>query len=319
MPRARNDSSALRVPSFPGQLSPAFMDIYLNGSILDPSQAHISVLDRGFLFGDGVYEVVRFFDRLGVALELHTRRLERSLALAGIRGFDADSFPRICEALLSHNGLQNATIYLQVTRGVATARSHIPSAEMIPTVVAIATAAEPLSDLREVQEVAAITAEDLRWRLCEIKTISLMGNVLHLIEADAKGASEAILHRAGFVGEGAYSNVAISLDGVFITPPVADEPPILHGTARADLLSAAQRIRVPSMSRRVTLDELRRADEIMISSSRRLVSSVVNLDGVRVGTGHAGPISKALFQECCRSIQSALHARPSPLPSPASV
>ncbi|MSR42204.1 MAG: D-amino acid aminotransferase [Phycisphaerales bacterium] len=285
------------------------MQLYLNGAIIDPSQAHISVLDRGFLFGDGVYEVVRFFDRYGVALELHTRRLARSLALAGIQGFDANTFPQICQQLLEQNNLANATIYLQVTRGVGATRSHVPTAPMTPTVVAIATAVEPLAALTAPQEITAITAEDLRWRLCEIKTISLMGNVLHLIDADAKGASEAILHRNGFVGEGAYSNVAIAVDGVLITPPVADEPPILHGTARADLLSAAQRIELPSAVRRITLDELARADEIMISSSRRLVSSVVQLDGRAIGIGHAGPISRALFHECCSDIRGAIRAR----------
>ncbi len=294
------------------------MDLYLNGSILDPAQAHISVFDRGFLFGDGVYEVVRFFDRFGVALDLHTRRLARSLALAGIEGFDPHSFPQICQALLAHDNLQNATIYLQVTRGVATSRNHIPSPGMMPTVVAIATPAEPLDSLTAPQEISAITAEDLRWRLCEIKTIALMGNVLHLIDADSKGASEAILHRGGFVGEGAYSNVAISLDGVFVTPPISDEPPILHGTARADLLSAARRLGLPCESRRVSLDELRCAREVMISSSRRLVSSVVKLDGVCVGSGQAGPMSIALFHECCQSIRLAMGEQQAAVSTPVS-
>ena len=218
------------------------MLLYLNGNIIDESAAHISVLDRGFLFGDGVYEVVRFFERYGVALELHTQRLARSLSLAGIEGFDAQKFPQICADLLASNALQNATIYLQVTRGVGATRSHVPSTRLTPTVVAIATAVEPLDALTAPQEISAITAEDLRWRLCEIKTISLMGNILHLLEADRHGASEAILHRGGFVGEGAYSNVSIVRNGALITPPIHEDPPILHGTARADLLSAARRI-----------------------------------------------------------------------------
>ena len=287
------------------------MLLYLNGNIIDESAAHISVLDRGFLFGDGVYEVVRFFERYGVALELHTQRLARSLSLAGIEGFDAQKFPQICADLLASNALQNATIYLQVTRGVGATRSHVPSTRLTPTVVAIATAVEPLDALTAPQEISAITAEDLRWRLCEIKTISLMGNILHLLEADRHGASEAILHRGGFVGEGAYSNVSIVRNGALITPPIDEDPPILHGTARADLLSAARRIGLPTEVRRVTLDELKSADEVMISSSRRLVSSVISLDGRPVSNGHAGPVSRALFHECCAEIRTALVSRES--------
>jgi D-alanine transaminase len=275
--------------------------VHLNGRLVDERDAHISVLDRGFLFGDGVYEVVRFFARHGVGLEAHAARLARSLALARIDaagfalGGNGRALDAICASLLDANGLDDAIVYLQVTRGAARTRSHVPTETLAPTVFAMATAAPPLSTLVAPQEIAAVTAEDTRWSRCAIKTVSLMGNILHLLDASDAGASEAILHRGGLVGEGAYSNVAIVTDGVLATPPVDDDPPILHGTARADLLRAAQACGIRAEVRTATLAELASADEVMITSSSRFVSAVVRLDGRTVGDGHAGPVTRRLF------------------------
>ncbi len=269
--------------------------IYLSGHLVHERDARISVFDRGFLFGDGVYELMRFFDGYGVGLDAHASRLRRSLALARITGFDAQSLPTLCNEVLEANDLRDGVVYLQITRGCASSRAHVPTSPLTPTVVAIATASEPLSSLTAPQEISAITAEDLRWKLCEIKTISLMGNILHLLESDAQGAQEAILHRDGFVGEGAYSNVLIVKDGVLITAPIAEDPPILHGTARADLLQAARVCGIRSDVRAIRLAELESADEVMISSSRRLVSAVTTLDHRPVGNACAGPVARALF------------------------
>lgn len=273
------------------------MKIYLNGSILDQRDAHISVLDRGFLFGDGVYELLRYFDGHGVGLDAHARRLARSLDLARIRGFDAAELGAIAHALLEANGLRDAVVYMQVTRGAGSVRAHVPTEPLVPTVFAMATPAEPITALVAPQEVAAITAEDMRWRLCEIKTLSLMGNILHLLDADAQGANEAILVRDGLVGEGAYSNVALVRQGTLVTTPISEEPPILHGTARADLLAAARHAGIPAEVRRVRADELAEADELMITSSRRFVSAVTRLDGRVVRDGGAGPVTRRLFAQ----------------------
>lgn len=273
------------------------MKIYLNGSILDQRDAHVSVLDRGFLFGDGVYELLRYFDGHGVGLDAHARRLARSLDLARIRGFDAAELGAIARALLEANGLRDAVVYMQVTRGAGSVRAHVPTEPLVPTVFAMATPAEPITALVAPQEVAAITAEDMRWRLCEIKTLSLMGNILHLLDADAQGANEAILVRDGLVGEGAYSNVALVRRGTLVTTPIAEEPPILHGTARADLLAAARHAGIPAEVRRVRADELAEADEVMITSSRRFVSAVTRLDGRVVRDGSAGPLTRRLFAQ----------------------
>lgn len=288
------------------------MKIHLNGTLVDESEARVSVFDRGFLFGDGVYELVRYFDGHGVGIPAHAARLGRSLRLARIEGFDADSLDALARELLEANGLRDGVVYLQVTRGAANARSHVPAGPLRPTVVGIATAAEPISALVAPQEISAITAPDMRWKLCEIKTISLMGNILHLLAADGTGAQEAILHRDGLVGEGAYSNVAAVLDGRLVTSPVDDGPPILHGTARLDLLAAAREIGMPVEIRSIPLDELRRADEIMITSSRRLVSAVVRLDGATVGAGAAGPRTRALFDAMRRSIAAEMGGNRTP-------
>lgn len=281
--------------------------VYLNGSIVDERDAHISVLDRGFLFGDGVYELLRFFDGFGVGVDAHARRLARSLELARIRGFDAAELGAIARSLLDANGLRDGVVYLQVTRGAGKVRAHVPTEPLVPTVFAMATPAEPLASLVAPQEVAVVTAEDMRWKLCEIKTLSLMGNILHLLDADAHGATEAILHRDGFVGEGAYSNLALVKNGTLVTTPIAEEPPILHGTARADLLAAARNAGIPAEIRKVRLAEVAAADELMITSSRRLVSAVTKLDGKPIGNG-AGRITRALFTQMRDDIATGMRA-----------
>jgi D-alanine transaminase len=185
----------------------------------------------------------------------------------------------------------------------------VPTEPLTPTVFAMANPAEPISSLVAPQEVAAITAEDMRWKLCEIKTLSLMGNILHLLDADAHGANEALLHRDGFVGEGAYSNMAMVKDGALITTPIAEEPPILHGTARADLLAAARTAGIPFEIRKIRLDELAQADELMITSSRRLVSAVTRLDGRAVRDGCAGRVTLALFNQMRDDIAAMIASR----------
>lgn len=284
------------------------MKVFLNGSILDERDAHISVLDRGFLFGDGVYELLRYFDGYGVGVDAHARRLARSLSLARIEGFDAAELGTIARTLLDANNLRDGVVYLQVTRGAGRVRAHVPAERLTPTVFAMATAAEPITALTAPSEVKVVTAEDMRWKLCEIKTLSLMGNILHLLDADAHGANEAILHRDGFVGEGAYSNVALVTDGRLVTPPIAEDPPILHGTARADLLAAARSAGIPAEIRKIRLAELRSADELMITSSRRLVSAAIALDGTPVGDGSAGPVTRALFAQMRADIEAGMRA-----------
>ncbi len=295
------------------------MKVHLNGRLIDERDAHISVLDRGFLFGDGVYEVVRFFARHGVGLDAHATRLARSLSLARIdterHGFDPHALGELCASLLEANALEDAIVYLQVTRGAARSRSHVPTEPLVPTVLAMATPAPPLSSLVAPQEIGAITAEDTRWTRCEIKTTALLGNILHLLDAADSGAAESILHRGGVVGEGAYSNVAIVTGGVLATPPIDEDPPILHGTARADLLRAARAAGIRSEVRPITLAELNAADEVMITSSSRLASAVVRLDGRAVGDAKCGPLTVRLFAAMRADIAATSAARTDAVPA----
>lgn len=272
------------------------MLVHLNGRLVPESEARVSAWDRGFLFGDGVYEYVRYFAGTGVALDLHEKRLERSLALTGIRGFAADGLGRIGRELLRANGLRDAGVYLQVTRGAGTTRAHMPSPDLEPTVFAYASASEPIEAVTEPGTLRAIVRPDLRWHRCEIKTVALAGNILALLEAQAAGADECILVRDGLVGEGAYTNVAAVIGGTLVTCPVGDEAvPVLHGTMRHWMLEAARDAGVRVDVRPLRTEELAGASEVLVQSSRRLVAAVTELDGRRVGDGTAGPACRTLF------------------------
>jgi D-alanine transaminase len=269
---------------------------WLNGELVPEERAQVSVLDRGFLFGDGVYELVRYFGGHGVALDLHVARLARSLELARIDGFDATRLGAIARELMRANGLSDASVYLQVTRGAGATRSHMPQPGLAPTVVALASATPALDAFTAPDALRAIVRPDLRWHRCEIKTVSLAGNILSLLEAQAAGADECILVRDGLVGEGAYTNVAAVLGGTLVTCPLGDgAAPVLHGTMRCWMLESAREAGMRHEVRRVREDELRAADEVLVQSSRRLVAGVVELDGRRVGDGAPGPACRALF------------------------
>lgn len=258
------------------------MRVWLGGRIVPAAEAQVSVFDRGFLFGDGVYELVRFFGGRPVGMDLHVARLERSLELARIAGFDAHSFPAICDALMRDAGLADASVYLQVTRGAAPTRTHLPPAGLAPTVFAYAMPCAGIDELATLHLCAAGLAADRRWERCEIKTVALMGNILGMLDCQAHGAEEAIFHRRGLVSEGASTNVFIVREGRVATPPVESDPPILHGVMRARMIEACVDVGIPCTVRPIAVEELACADEILLSASKRMLSSVDMLDGVPV-------------------------------------
>jgi D-alanine transaminase len=272
------------------------MKFWLNGQIVPPSKAKISPFDRGFLFGDGVYEVVRFFGGVGVGMAQHVARLRRSLADARIKGFEAGDLTKISAALLQSEALTDAIVYLQVTRGAEEIRRHVPADDLTPTVFAYATAAPGLETLARPQTISCITAPDERWRKCSIKSISLMGNILSSLAAAEAGAEEAILHRGGFVSEGSRTNIFAVHAGRLITPQVDVEPPILHGVTRAMVLDAGKANGMRLETRPLRVQELKQADEIFVTSTHRLVSAVTQLDGRPVHGGVIGSITSTLFE-----------------------
>lgn len=271
------------------------MRVYLNGEILDSERAAISPFDRGFLFGDGIYEAVLFFNRVGVGMDLHVARLRRSLDRAGITGFDPQSFHDIARNLLHDGGMDNAMIYLQVTRGVQMPRKHLPGPRMTPTVFACATPVAGLETMIEPQPIRCAIVPDDRWAHCAIKSTSLIANVLAGMEGARRGADEVIQHRDGWVTEGSMSNVFGVRNGVVFTPPDDTHPSILSGVMRRMLLDAATENGCRIEVRPVHLDEMRQADEAFITSSRRLLDAITVIDGRAVGSGKPGPVTRSLF------------------------
>ncbi|HYE34861.1 D-amino acid aminotransferase [Methylocaldum sp.] len=266
--------------------------VYLNGDYLPVGEAKVSVLDRGFLFGDGVYEVVPVYGGRPFRLDEHLRRLDGSLH--GIRMANPlpdDRWAEIFNRLI--NGEHDQYIYLQVTRGAAPKRDHAIPADVKPTVFVMCSAIAPIP----ISGVCAVTVDDIRWRWCHIKAITLLANVLLRQEAVDRNAAEAILVRDGWVTEGAASNVFAVIDGVLTTPPKGND--LLPGITRDLVLELAQENGVPAVERRISLDDLKRAPEIWLTSSTREILPVIELDGVAVGQGEPGPLwprMQAIYQ-----------------------
>jgi len=263
--------------------------VYLNGQYLPIEQAQVSVLDRGFLFGDGVYEVIPAYGGHLLRLPQHLQRLQNSLdAIQLVNPLSKDEWTEILQTLLTKNQGQDQSVYLQVTRGVAEQRDHSFPDAIKPTVFVMANLLPAQSKDELAKGVAAITVDDIRWRACHIKAIALLANTLLRQQATAAGAAEAILIRDGLVTEGASSNVFIVKDHVLLTPPVG--PTLLTGVTRDLILEQAKLNGIDCAERDIAEGELTQADEIWLSSSTREILPVISLNGDAVGNGQSGPI-----------------------------
>ena len=262
---------------------------YLNGGYLPLSEAKVSPLDRAFLFGDSVYEVILVAGSRPFRLREHLDRLNRSLA--GIRMpaiMPHEAWAGLCAELVSRNRAVEAYLYVQVTRGAELGRNHAWPEGLSPTVFAYATALEPMAPAVLEQGVSAVTAIDTRWARRDIKSTALLANVLlKKLAADA-GAFETILLENGELNEGSSTSVHVVKDGR-ITSPLNGRH-ILPGTTRDVVTELAERLEIDAASRRVTEEELRGADEIWLGFSTRGVVPVTRLDGAPVGTAKPGPI-----------------------------
>ncbi|MDA1008777.1 MAG: aminotransferase class IV [Planctomycetota bacterium] len=257
------------------------MKVFLNGDLVAPHEAKISVFDRGFLFGDGVYEVVRSFEGQPLDLELHTGRLKKSLTAIHMDSIHANALSTAYAALAASHGLANWSLYFQITRGADTDRVHMPRPNLAPTVFACAAQTDSLALLRSqaMPDVCeASTAIDQRWLRLEIKSISLLGALLPLLAARESGSSEVILMRDGRVAEGGSSNCFMFADGALVTPPLGD-PPILHGCMRTLVLETAVALGIPVRVRQIHADELNRTSDLFFTGSRSIMRSVSILDG----------------------------------------
>ena len=271
---------------------------HFNGKLLPLDQIHVSPLDRGFIFGDGVYEVIPVYNGAALRAREHFVRLQRSMDEIGLGNpHTVDEWIAATEALLDHHP-GNQSVYIQVTRGAPPKRDHVIPKDVEPTVFMMC---YPLaSPSRESIDngVACVTARDFRWEKCHIKSTSLLGNVLaRQISAEA-GATETILIRNGMLTEASASNVFIVKNGAVAAPP--RDNLILLGITYDLLVRLAEEGSIRLEIRPVTEAELRDADEVWLTSSTKEVLAVTKLDGRPVGPGKPGPVFRrihALYQE----------------------
>ncbi|TCJ12776.1 D-amino acid aminotransferase [Parasulfuritortus cantonensis] len=266
--------------------------VYLNGDYLPLAEAKIPVLDRGFIFGDGVYEVIPVYDRRPFRMADHLDRLRRSLA--GIRLADPygdAEWQALFAPLIEAADWPDQGIYIQVTRGPAP-RDHAFPKDVRPTVfiMAMQLSAPP----PEVVEhgVAAITAEDNRWLRCDLKAVSLLANVLLRQLSVDRGCAETVLIRSGHLTEGSASSIFVVRDGVIMAPP--HDNLVLPGITYDVVVELAGQAGLPVALRPVTEAELRGADEIWLTSSTKEITAVTRLDGQPVGDGRPGPLFRRL-------------------------
>ena len=268
--------------------------VFLNGKFLPIEQAMVPVLDRGFIFGDGVYELIPVYSRAPFRMEDHLARLERSLAAVRIKNpYAREKWREIILQLVAQQPWEDQAVYFQVTRGVAK-RDHAFPAGVEPTVFVMA---NPLvNPPRELVEKggSAVTAVDNRWLRCDIKSISLIGNcLLRQVSADA-GAQETILFRDGKLTEASAANVFIVKRGVLLSPPKSSL--ILPGITYDVVTEIAQAGKIPLEFRDIGEAEVRGADEVWVTSSSKEILAIVALDGKPVADGRPGPLFKRAFQ-----------------------
>ena len=271
---------------------------HFNGELMPLDRIHVSPLDRGFLFGDGVYEVIPVYEGVPLHAREHFERLQRSMDEIGLDNpHTVDEWIALVGALLAHHR-GNQSVYIQVTRGVPPKRDHVIPKGLAPTVFMMC---QPLATpSREAIDngVACVTARDFRWEKCHIKSTSLLGNVLaRQLSADA-GATETILIRDGFVTEASSSNVFVVSKGVVAAPP--QDNLILLGITYDLLTRLADEGKIELEIRPVSEAELAAADEVWLSSSTKEVLAVTTIDAKPVGNGRPGPVFRrmhALYQD----------------------
>ena len=277
--------------------------VYLNGEFMPLENARVSVLDRGFIFGDGVYEVIPAYSRRPFRLAEHLARLHRSLEAVRLEPPLADAeWTRLVQQIIERNAAEDQAVYLQVTRGIAR-RDHAFPKAIAPTVFMMASPlATPSRELVE-RGGSAVTATDFRWLRCDVKVTSLLANCLLRQRSVDAGADEVVMFRDGYLTEASSSNVFAVKDRVLLAPP--KNHLVLPGITYDVVLELAAASKVPVEVREIAEDEVRSADELWLTSSSKEVLAVTTLDGRPVGDGKPGPVFKVIygaFQEFKRRI-----------------
>jgi D-alanine transaminase len=273
--------------SVPGEIS------YLGGKYLPRSEARVSVEDRGFLFGDGVYEVVRYYRGRPFGMPAHVERLKKSLAATRIRlDWRAHDLEAISDELIRRNALPDAQVYWQVTRGVAPRKHLFPDPPVAPTVLALCYPEPPLDIAGRVHSMRAVTRPDNRWKRCSIKSINLLPNLLESQAAHDAGADTAILLRNGVATECPSRSLFLVERGVLVTHPL--DGSILDSITRRVLIQIAQTERLVVREERPSTKRLFAAQEVLVVGTTTEIAAVTSIDGRRIGPGEPGEVARRL-------------------------
>jgi D-alanine transaminase len=267
--------------------------IYLNGQFVEPENAVISIHDRGFLFGDAVYEAMRSYDGRLWAMQRHLQRLRRSLHEIDMGYVDVNIIAEVIERAYQRSELPDASVYLQITRGVQP-RRHAYTQDLVPTVLVTVRDITPMLARINRDGESVMTAPDVRWKRCDIKSTNLLPNILAHTAAIDGGAHEAVLYDAeGYVTEAASMAVFCVEEGCVLTTPLG--PEILPSITRQFVVEIAADEGIPLREERVSLERFRNASEVMLGSTSHEVCPVTRVDGRPVGDGTAGPVTRRLM------------------------
>lgn len=288
--KACENSRLFHPHPIPGMQNPL---VYLNGNLTPLSDAKISVLDRGFIFGDGIYEAIPVYARNMFCAEQHLARLFRSLTAIGMTNpHTKTEWLNLITQVIKAHPADDQMVYLQVTRGVAK-RGHAFPADITPTVFIMTNPLVLPSAESLTQGVACVSMHDQRWLHCEIKSISLLGNILAAQYAAEHTATETIQFRDGWLTEGSSSNVWIVKDGVLMAPPKNNL--ILEGIRYGLLEEICSALQIPFSARTISRAEVFEADEVLLTSASKEILPVTTIDGKTIGTGQPGPLFTQLY------------------------
>ncbi|MGG3914949.1 D-amino-acid transaminase [Rossellomorea vietnamensis] len=266
--------------------------VFVNGELIDRDKAKVDIEDRGYQFGDGIYEVIRVYDGNTFTMKEHMERLYQSAEKMKLSiPYEEADFTSKLLHLIDLNGVKDGIVYLQVTRGVSVRQHHFPSEDVVGSVVAY-TKDFPVPAHQMQQGVTAKLVEDIRWLRCDIKSLNLLGNLLAKQEAASEGHFEAILHRGGTVTEGSSSNAFMVKNRVIYTHPVTNL--ILNGITRRVIEDLCSKNGISFQEETFSVSELMAADEVFIASTTSEVMPVVAIDGQEIGEGTPGAVTRRL-------------------------
>ena len=268
---------------------------FVNGRFMPLARARVSVEDRGFQFGDGIYELIRTYGGRFFHLKDHLERLEQSAKAIGLSiVYSKSRWKEILEKVHARSGYPEAKLYIQITRGAAPRDHSFPKKARMSVIVTVRKLVPLRPELRE-KGASVVTVTDLRWGRCDIKTVNLLPNVMARQKARSDGAFEALFVRDGLVTEGAGSNVFAVIGGRIVTPPKG--PAILPGITRDLVIAQAREGRDPLLEKGISLEDLLRAEEVFLTGTTVEILPVVQVDGKTIGDGRPGRTTRRLYQQ----------------------